>query len=359
MNQNITEKDLAFLKHAISLANKGTSLVYPNPRVGAVYVKDDKIIAEGYHEKVGEKHAERNVELKESLENSTLYVSLEPCSHHGKTPPCVDFIIENKIKKVVFAIKDPGEGAGGAQALKEAGIAVEGPFEINEAHRILEPFIKNMLHKQTYISAKWAMSLDGRIATKTKKSKWISGEESRKDVHLFRSVVDGIMVGAGTLVSDNPKLNIRYGIKGCAPRPIVWDPAGKTIGQNWYSENIDRKPIILVKKHIDAPEGCKVILFENLKDIPTLLFEEGIHHVLLEGGAQLLGFAKDVGIIDAVICYIAPKLIGGLHALSPMGGKGVDEMSEAIQLTHQDFSCVGQDIKLQGLLKRYHPSLIV
>ncbi len=363
MKKTLTQKeiDLKWIEYAFVLSQNGDAAVLPNPRVGAVYTRDGKIIAEGWHQKCGEAHAERIANINTlDLTGTTLYVSLEPCAHVGKTPPCVDYIIENKVRRVVFGLKDPGEGAGGAQKLKEHGVIVEGPIVNDKMFRDLEVFCCNSIYKQTYFTAKWAMTLDGKIASKSDSSKWISGESSRKDVHHFRSKVDGIMVGAGTLMKDNPSLDVRYGINKKSPRPIIWDPKSVTYKKkDWYDRVANRNPIVLVyheKMIHEFPKSVKVILVKKNDNIKKILFSNHVYHVLVEGGAFLLGNLFDNDFIDQSIVYIAPKIVGGLQAKSPVLGLGIDNMQDAKQLKLIESKVTGEDICMRGCMKIYNPN---
>jgi diaminohydroxyphosphoribosylaminopyrimidine deaminase / 5-amino-6-(5-phosphoribosylamino)uracil reductase len=363
MKKTLSQKEIDFkwIQYAFLLSQNGDAAVLPNPRVGAVYVKNGEVLAEGWHEKCGGAHAERIANIKDrDLKASTLYVSLEPCSHFGKTPPCVDYIIQNKIKRVVFGLKDPGVGAGGAQKLKEYGIEVDGPIGCNEMLRNLEVFCCNSLKKQTYITAKWAMTLDGKIASNSGSSQWISGEASRKDVHRLRSEVDGIMVGAGTLIKDNPSLDVRYGIDKKSPRPIIWDPKSVTFqNMDWYERMKNRKPIVFLftDKAINKfPEFVKVIVIGKNDNIKKILFANQVYHVLVEGGAFLLGSLFDNDFIDQSIVYIAPKIIGGLQAKSPLAGVGIGKMQDSKKINFKETKIIGEDICILGCLNIYNPN---
>jgi diaminohydroxyphosphoribosylaminopyrimidine deaminase / 5-amino-6-(5-phosphoribosylamino)uracil reductase len=354
------ESDETWMLYAFELAQKGDARVLPNPRVGAIYIKNNKILAEGWHDSCGEAHAERNANQKQvDLTGSTLYVSLEPCSHQGKTPPCVDYIIEQKVARVVYGLSDPANGAGGAQILRKQGIEVEGPFPCDGMLNSLEVFCCNALKKETYITAKWAMTLDGKIASSTGHSQWISGESSRKNVHQFRSEVDAIMIGAGTLLADDPSLDVRYGIEKPSPRPIIWDPKGVSHKKNeWYEKMMQRKPIVILSdKHQVShfADQLQKIILDKPDNFKATLFTHGIYHTLVEGGAHMLGHCFDHDLIDQSIVYIAPKIIGGLEAKSALAGKGILNMDDAVQLKEKQIEIFGEDICIRGLNKIHNP----
>ena len=214
----ISAIDRDWMSLALDAACEGTSMVYPNPRVGCVVVRKGKLLGRGAHVKAGEGHAEVNAIAEcgeEDLKGTTLYVTLEPCAHRGKTPACVDLIIKKGISKVVFGLHDPGPGRGGAELLREAGVEVEGPMmDLPGLIEVLEPFCKNAMKQEAYFIQKWAMTLDGKIACASGDSKWISNEASRKKVHKVRAFADGIMVGSGTVLADQPSLDIRYEVEG-------------------------------------------------------------------------------------------------------------------------------------------------
>lgn len=356
----VSKEDLFFLDSAIECAEKGSSLVFPNPRVGALYVKEGEVQGEGFHQKCGEAHAEvAAAEGMNSLEGTTLYVSLEPCSHKGKTPPCAEFIIKKGVKRVVYSMPDPGPGAGGAQMLQNAGIEVVGPLFRKKAFRLLEPFCKNMIHHKAYITLKWAMTLDGKIACASGDSRWVTGSVAREHVHRVRTEVDGILVGAGTLCADNPDLGVRHGIEGPVPRPVIWDPRGRTREKReWYLSHKERKPLIVVNSSDlakDWPQECELLICPSLSELESSLFGCGIHHLLVEGGSGVHGAFNDAGLGDRALMYTAPKIIGGSGALGAVGGKGVERMAEARSLSVMDYLPLGGDMLNEGLFQYYHP----
>lgn len=347
------------MKRAIELAEKGEGWVHPNPKVGAVIVKDDKVIGEGYHEKFGQLHAERNAiaSLKESAEGATIYVTLEPCCHHGKTPPCTEAIIENKIARVVIGSRDPNPlvAGKGAEILRKAGIQVEEDFMRQECDSLNPVFFHYITTGLPYVIMKFAMTADGKIATKTGASKWISGEESRKKVHRLRHACMGIMAGIGTVMADDPLLNCRIE-NGRDPVRIICDSSlrismdsqiVKTAGK---IETIiacagaDKEKAALLEKAgievLDIPaEGAR----PDLKKLMKILGERGIDSVLIEGGGTLNEDALRCGIVNEVRAFIAPKLFGG-RAKSPVMGEGVLTPDQAYGLKMEQVKQTGDDL---------------
>lgn len=352
-------RDRKYMKRAIELAEKGEGWVHPNPKVGAVIVKDDKVIGEGYHEKFGQLHAERNAiaSLKESAEGATIYVTLEPCCHHGKTPPCTEAIIENKIARVVIGSRDPNPlvAGKGAEILRKAGIQVEEDFMRQECDSLNPVFFHYITTGLPYVIMKFAMTADGKIATKTGASKWISGEESREEVHRLRHACMGIMAGIGTVMADDPLLNCRIE-NGRDPVRIICDSSlrismdsqiVKTAGK---IETIiacagaDKEKAALLEKAgievLDIPaEGAR----PDLKKLMKILGERGIDSVLIEGGGTLNEDALRCGIVNEVRAFIAPKLFGG-RAKSPVMGEGVLTPEQAYGLKMEQVKQTGDDL---------------
>ncbi|MBF0198922.1 MAG: bifunctional diaminohydroxyphosphoribosylaminopyrimidine deaminase/5-amino-6-(5-phosphoribosylamino)uracil reductase RibD [Planctomycetes bacterium] len=351
-----TERD--YLNRAIKLAGRGSSEVFPNPRVGALYVKDGRILGEGYHHALGRDHAEVEAGKNIDLEGASLYVSLEPCSHHGRTPPCAEFVARRGVKKVVFAMADPIHG-GGAEMLRSSGVEVVGPVFCRDSLAILEPFCKNVISRRTYLTLKWAMTLDGRIATESGDSRWVTSKDARAHSHSLRCEVDGIMVGAGTLLADKPDLGVRHGYCGPAPRPIIWDPKGKTAEcQDWYKGKKERSPVVITfsdNASLKWSPHAQVLFLDDWSLLDEALFQEGFHHVLVEGGGGLHGALLDHQLGDRVMTYIAPKIIGGAASKGPVAGLGRELMSEAKEAQGVKLTTLGEDILMDGLLKIYHP----
>ena len=359
--------DQEYMLRAIQLAKKGEGWTNPNPMVGAVIVKDGRIIGEGYHKKCGELHAERNAiaSLTESAEGATIYVTLEPCCHYGKTPPCTEAIIEQKIKKVVIGSRDPNPKVAGkgAQILRESGITVVQDFMREECDRLNPVFFHYITTKTPYVVMKYAMTLDGKIATKTGASKWITGETARQEVQHMRHRYMGIMAGIGTVLADDPMLNVR--VEGWkSPVRIVCDSSlrisldsqivrsakeYRTIvayAGREENEEITKKIEQLHEKGVDTvccPDEKGQI---DLKKLMTYLGNEGIDSILLEGGGTLNDSALRAGIVKEVHCFIAPKLFGGKNSKTPVEGIGIGLPSEALKLKCTDICRIGEDIRI-------------
>ena len=356
--------DQEYMLRAIQLAKKGEGWTNPNPMVGAVIVKDGKIIGEGYHKKYGELHAERNAiaSLTESAEGAVIYVTLEPCCHHGKTPPCTEAIIEQKIRKVVIGSRDPNPKVSGKgiKMLQEAGIEVIEDFMREECDRLNPVFFHYITTKTPYVVMKYAMTLDGKIATKTGASKWITGEAARAEVQHMRHRYMGIMAGIGTVLADDPMLNVR--VEGWkSPIRILCDSglripldgqivksAGKyrTIVAYADSENTEAKRKRLHEMGVETiccPDENNQV---DLKKLMRYLGEEGIDSILLEGGGTLNDSALRAGIVQEVQAFIAPKLFGGMNSKTPVEGIGVRFPSEAVKLKCTDICQIGEDIRI-------------
>ena len=363
------KSDRKYMKRAIELAKKGEGWVHPNPMVGAVIVKDGRIIGEGYHEKFGELHAERNAiaDLKEPAEGATIYVTLEPCCHHGKTPPCTEAIIENKIARVVIGSRDPNPlvAGQGSEILRKAGITVDEDFMRQECGELNPVFFHYITTGLPYVIMKYAMTVDGKIATKTGASKWISGEESRKEVHRLRHACMGIMAGIGTVKADDPMLNCR--LEGSdRPEKGGRDPV-RIICDSRLSISPDSQ-IIKTAKEIEtiivcaeennekasalSEKGAEILLLPgaggrpDLKKLMEVLGKRGIDSILIEGGGTLNENALSQGIVNEVRAFVAPKLFGGT-AKSPVMGEGVETPDEAYRLEMVSVRGSGEDLLIR------------
>ena len=356
--------DQNYMLQAIQLAKQGEGWTNPNPMVGAVIVKNGRIIGKGYHKKCGELHAERNAiaSLTESAEGATIYVTLEPCCHYGKTPPCTEAIIEQKIKRVVIGSRDtnPKVSGKGIKMLQEAGIEVIEDFMREECDRLNPVFFHYITTKTPYVVMKYAMTLDGKIATKTGASKWITGEAARAEVQHMRHRYMGIMAGIGTVIADDPMLNVR--VEGWkSPIRILCDSglripldgqivksAGKyrTIVAYADSKNTEAKRKRLHEMGVETiwcPDENNQV---DLKKLMKYLGEEGIDSILLEGGGTLNDSALRAGIVQEVQAFIAPKLFGGMNSKTPVEGIGVRFPSEAVKLKCTDICQIGEDIRI-------------
>ncbi len=356
-----------YMKMAIDLAKKAEGFTNPNPLVGAVIVKDGKIIGKGYHERCGELHAERNAikNLTESAKGATIYVTLEPCCHYGKTPPCTEAIIEAEISKVVIGSRDPNPmvSGKGAKILREAGIEVVEDFMREECDKLNPIFFHYITNKTPYVVMKYAMTADGKIATKTGASQWISCEESRKQVHRMRHKYMGIMVGINTVIEDDPMLNTR--IEGLtSPVRIICDTSLRIPLESKIVKTAgDYKTIVAYsngdEEKIDKLKNLGVVLIKceknddhiDLKDLMVKLGEEKIDSVLVEGGAIINESVLKAGIANELKVYIAPKIFGGKDSKTPVAGAGVALVDDAYKLELMDTKIVGEDILLEYKVK--------
>jgi len=357
----------AVMRHAISLAERGLGAVEPNPQVGAVIVDDQlTCLGEGWHERFGGPHAEIHAleQAGAASRGATLYVTLEPCCHFGKTPPCTQAVIAAGIRKVVLATTDPNPQVAG-QGMAElcaAGIIVELGLFKEAADDLIAPFRQLMLTGRPWIIAKWAMTLDGKIASRTGDSQWISGESSRALVHELRGRVDGIMVGIGTAIADDPLLNARPAGLRTATR-IVVDRLARLPVTSKLMQTAHEIPVLLAVSEAAPAErlsalramGADVVIVATDSaghvSLPALLQELGRRrwtHLLVEGGGSLLGGLFDQALIDEVYAFVSPKLIGGRDAVAPLGGLGHELMSQAVALRHVTTRQLDNDILIHG-----------
>lgn len=357
-------KDEFYMQRAIKLAQKGAGSVAPNPMVGAVIVKDDRIIGEGYHERYGDLHAERNAlkNCSEDPKGATIYVTLEPCCHQGKQPPCTQALIDSGIKRVVVGTLDvnPIVAGKGVEILKKHGIEVTVGVMEEEAGSLNKVFNKYITTGLPYVVMKYAMTSDGKIATRTGASKWISSEESRQKVHELRGELTAIMVGVGTVISDDPLLTCRTEGEHKNPIRIICDTNLSTpLDSQVVLDASNNKTIIATckgdcsKRNALESLNCEILTVPekngtvDLKALMTTLGKRGIDSILLEGGATLNYSALDARIVDEVQIYMAPKVFGG-RAKSPVEGVGVDLPADAISLKPRNVSMIGQDIFVEN-----------
>lgn len=360
-----------YMKRALELAALGTGYASPNPLVGAVIVKDGVVIGEGYHQKYGMAHAEINAfHDADSCGNDTaeadLYVTLEPCSHYGKTPPCAEEVISRKIKRVFIGMKDPNPlvAGRGILMLQKAGIEVSCGILESECRRINEPFIKFITTKLPFVFMKSAMTLDGKIASYTGDSRWVSCPASRELTHHYRNKYMAIMVGCSTVVIDNPELTCRLP-GGRNPLRIIVDSKAVCPEDSKVFQTVEDKKTLLAVTKAAAPDkimrlrnaGVEVIVLPedengrvNLCELMKKLGEMKIDSVLLEGGGTLNFSALKSGIVDRAAFFIAPKIIGGKDAKTPVEGDGMRLMSEAINLEQTETTFVGNDLLITGLV---------
>jgi diaminohydroxyphosphoribosylaminopyrimidine deaminase / 5-amino-6-(5-phosphoribosylamino)uracil reductase len=356
-----------YMNLAMKLALKAKAMTSPNPMVGALVVKDGRIIGQGYHEKAGSAHAEVIAldQAGQKARGATLYVTLEPCAHFGRTPPCVDRIIRSKVKKVIIGMIDPnplnnGKGVG---SLKNNKIKVEVGFLEEKLKTINAAFIKYITKKLPLITVKVAESLDGKIATRTGESKWITSEESRDFAHRIRKNYDAIMVGVNTILRDNSRLDAWGSQK--QPSKIVIDSqlstpqeadifSGKskvilaTIPSRPGQETENRKSLAQKARILEVKEKFGQI---NLKDMCKKLARLEITSILVEGGGTLIGSLFDEGLVDKVMFFISPKIIGGKEALSSVMGKGISRIDRAVMLKNIRLRRFKEDILVEADVK--------
>lgn len=367
INEKINDKDLIYMARAIQLAKKGQYTTHPNPRVGCVIVKDERIIAEGYHQYAGQGHAEVNAlnAAKESVEGATAYVTLEPCSHTGKTPPCSMALINAKVGRVVVAMQDPNpEVAGnGIQQLHDASIEVTvGVLEVQA--RALNPgFIKRMETGFPWVRVKLAMSLDGKTAMASGESQWITGSAARNDVQYLRAKADAILTGSGTVIDDDPSLNVRLcaedlGIKGPIQQPL------RVVLDSQLTIPIDAKILTLegeTKIYTNSDDlqktkriesmGARVIKINSdaqgliLQEVLTDLAKQQINEIHVEAGATLCGALLQQNLVDDIVIYMAPTIMGDA-ARGLLKLPGIDMMKDKIELKINDIRPVGDDWRL-------------
>ena len=364
--------DSAWMLRAIELARHGQGDVEPNPLVGCTIVREGQVVGEGWHRRFGGPHAEIEAlsAAKDQAKGAALYVTLEPCCHHGKTPPCTDAVIAAGVTRVVAAMRDPFPqvAGGGLKQLAAAGIDVELGLHETEARALNAAYLKLLATGRPWVIAKWAMTLDGKIATRSGYSQWISNEASREIVHELRGRVDAILVGRRTAQLDDPSLTARSGggpPKRVATR-IVFDTQARLASTSQLVRTARQTPT-LIATGPDAPEkemrrlaaaGCEVLPFlatsraERLEQLLDELGRRRMTNLLVEGGSELLGALSDARQIDEVHAFVAPKLFGGEKARSPIGGAGVDQVSEALILDQPQWRELAGDLYLSGRVRR-------
>jgi diaminohydroxyphosphoribosylaminopyrimidine deaminase/5-amino-6-(5-phosphoribosylamino)uracil reductase len=357
----MSSSDKTWMRRAIVLADGGRGFVEPNPLVGAVVVRNDRIVGEGRHERFGEAHAEINTlaAAGDAARDATLYVTLEPCCHHGKTPPCTEAVLRFGIRRVVAAMRDPFPAVSGKgiAVLQAAGIEVTVGVCEAEARRLNAPYLKLTTTGRPYVHAKWAMTLDGKIATRTGDSKWISNEASRRRTHDLRGRMDAIIVGIGTVLADDPLLTARPpGPR--TPVRIVLDSSGRTpLSSQLVRTAVETPTLIVLGK--DVPTALRASRCEllNLPEeegriaLPTLLDELGrrrMTNILVEGGSEVLGAFLDARAIDEVHVAVAPRLAGGAAAKTPLAGHGIDQIKNALALTDVSVEMLDGDVLVHG-----------
>jgi diaminohydroxyphosphoribosylaminopyrimidine deaminase/5-amino-6-(5-phosphoribosylamino)uracil reductase len=363
------------MSHALALATRGQGAVEPNPMVGCVIVQGGEIVGEGWHEHFGGPHAEVNALAMagERAAGATAYVSLEPCCHEGKTPPCTQALIRAGVARVVVAVQDPFPQVSGRGIAELEAAAIECEIGVNgvDANWLLAPYRKLITTDRPWVIGKWAMTLDGKIATRTGDSQWISSETSRALVHQLRGRVDAIVVGSRTACTDNPLLTARPAslsdVKRIATRVVV-DSAASISLESRLVQTATDVPVLLAAGE-DAPQdacnrltsaGVEVFRCPGMSHrerIASLLDEMGrrrMTNVLVEGGSQLLGTMFDMRVLDEIHVFVAPKLAGGTAASGPVGGAGIERMASALKLADITIEELDGDVYVHGRVGTKH-----
>lgn len=367
--------DEYWMRQALNLAKRGEGHVEPNPMVGCVLVRDDQCLGQGYHTAYGQPHAE--VEAINDARahdrdpvGATAYVTLEPCSHFGKTPPCANALVQVGIRRVVVAVTDPfPEVAGrGIELLRDAGIKVDVGVLQDESRTLLAPYLKRVELGLPWILAKWAMTLDGKIATTSGDSRWISSEPARSWVHQIRGRVDGILVGIGTALADDPQLTARQGGPRI-PLRLVLDRQLRLPVTSQLATTASQIPVILAAgSDVDLTkkqqlESAGVRIWQPRGEGPFdygrwvrdfleyLVREHRVTNLLVEGGASVLGNLLDQDLVDELAVFVAPKVVGG-NGPSPLAGNGVQKMAQAVRLIQGSHQVLGPDVLIRGRIQR-------
>ncbi len=362
----MTSQDAHFMKRALELAELGRGKAHPNPLVGAVLVKRGKIIGEGAHERYGQSHAEVNAifSCKADPKGATLYVNLEPCAHFGKTPPCTDLILASKLRRVVVGMKDPNRfvAGRGLKVLKKAGVEVDCGVLEDEARELNRDYCHWVVHQRPYVIVKAAQSLDGKIATSTGDSKWITEKKSRIFSHELRASSDAILVGVNTILKDDPRLDTRLASIQRYPVKVVLDSFLRTPSKARIFSKTSRNRVVLVttkrapqKQWTRLEKKAEIMLVPEKKkgfiDWNALLGElgsRGIVNLLIEGGGEVIGSAIREKIVHEMVVFVAPKIIGGKSSISAVGGEGIQFLKEAANLRDLKAEPIGGDLLLRG-----------
>lgn len=360
-----------YMARALELAEGGRATVSPNPMVGCVIVRDDEIVGEGFHQRAGEPHAEVLAlrDAGDAARGATVYVTLEPCNHHGRTPPCTEALIDAAVRRVVIAALDPDErvDGSGVARLRDAGIEVVTGILEREAHHQNEIFRTAHLEKRPWVLYKTAMTLDGKIATRTGQSRWITEEPARNLVQRWRHELDAVAVGINTVLLDDPLLTTRVE-GGRSSLKVVFDSVGRTPPTaKLFDEDAQGRParvlLFVTEKASEArleplrDRGAEIVVTPELRGRTAVsaalaeLHERGVTSVLLEGGGTLAWSFFEAGAVDRVAWFIGPKLLGGKGA-SPLGGMGAAQMDEAIRLHEVRTEAIGDDLLVSACVVR-------
>jgi diaminohydroxyphosphoribosylaminopyrimidine deaminase / 5-amino-6-(5-phosphoribosylamino)uracil reductase len=355
-----TKFDQEMMQHCLFLAQKASGKTSPNPLVGAVVVQDGKIVGEGFHPQAGQPHAEVFAlrDAGEKAQGSTVYVNLEPCNHYGRTPPCSQGLIQAKVKKVVVGMVDPNPlvAGQGIETLKQAGIEVMVGVEEKACQLLNEAFVHRILHKSAFGILKYAMTLDGKIATTTGHSRWITAPKSRDYVHQLRSSCDAVVIGGNTLRQDNPYLT-SHNVGDHNPLRVVMSRTLNVPCDRHLWELNEAKTLIFTQEgcnqkvyDILLKKGVEITKFPSLnpKLVMNNLYEKGLSKILWECGGILAANAINQGVIQKVMAFISPKIIGGAVAPSPVGNLGLNLMSEALNLNRINIQKIDSDFLIEG-----------
>jgi diaminohydroxyphosphoribosylaminopyrimidine deaminase/5-amino-6-(5-phosphoribosylamino)uracil reductase len=353
-------EDAAWMRRALKLAARGRGRTAPNPMVGAVVVRDGELVGEGYHPRAGEPHAEIYAlrSAGDAARGATLYVTLEPCCHHGRTPPCTEAVLAAGISRVVAAMADPFPrvSGGGFRILREAGVGVEVGLLEAEAVELSRAYLKVQRTGLPWVTLKMAMSLDGKIATRTGDSRWVTGEAARRHVHRLRDWNDAVLIGSGTALADDPELTPR--IPGARnPVRVVADRRARIPLEGKLAGAAREIPTLILtgEEALTGPLEAKGVQVERIAESAgrldlraglARLATRGLHSILCEGGAELAAALLNQGLVDEVAWFIAPKLVGGREAPGPLGGVGIASMAEALQLERIHVRRLGEDLFL-------------
>ncbi|WP_456391880.1 bifunctional diaminohydroxyphosphoribosylaminopyrimidine deaminase/5-amino-6-(5-phosphoribosylamino)uracil reductase RibD [Persephonella sp.] len=358
-------QDIKFMRIALKEAKKGKGYTHPNPAVGAVIVKDDRILGKGYHKRAGMPHAEREA-IKDalskghSIEGATMYVTLEPCCHYGRTPPCTEAIIDKRIKRVVVATLDPNpQVAGkGVEILRKNGVEVKTGILEKEAKKLNEDFFVYIQKKRPFVHLKIAQTIDGKIATKTGSSKWITGEKARRYAHRLRKEATAVLVGKGTALTDNPQLTVRnYPSKKQPLRVLVDKSLEVPLDFKIYSS--DASTVVITSEIAPSEKikkleekGIKIIRLPlkegrfDINDILKALYDMEVMHLLVEGGKGIITEFIEKGVFDKISLFVAPKIIGE-DGISGIGRLGIEDISEAINLRIESIKKLDRDLYIE------------
>jgi diaminohydroxyphosphoribosylaminopyrimidine deaminase/5-amino-6-(5-phosphoribosylamino)uracil reductase len=364
--EKITAFDRQIMQRCLELAKRGEGKTSPNPMVGAVIVKDGQIVGEGFHPKAGQPHAEVFAlrEAGEKAQGATIYVSLEPCNHFGRTPPCSDAVIAAKVAKVVVGMVDPNPlvGGGGIEKIKNAGIEVIVGVEEEDCRKLNEGFIHRILYQKPFGILKYAMTLDGKIATTTGHSRWVTGRSARDYVHQLRATCDAVIVGGNTIRVDNPYLTTHKLADHNPLRVIMTRKLDLPL--NCHVWNIkDAKTVVFTEKEHNLEvkknlidQGVEIIELNNLTPVKVMenLYNQGLAKVLWECGGNLAAKAIQAGAVQKIMAFIAPKIVGGKNALSPVSNLGIENMENALELSQVSFYALDSDFVIEGYLTIDH-----